>query len=82
MPQTAAKLIQEKSVSLCFDFPPILSSILKAATEEHLDIRSLRAVAGLGTPEVIEQLSIRNWRLLLLHVRADRDLLPGHHGAI
>ncbi len=53
--KAAAKLIQEKGVSLCFDFPPILSSILKAATEEHLDIRSLRAVAGLGTPEVIEQ---------------------------
>lgn len=52
---TAAKLIQKKGVSLCFDFPPILSSILKAAAEEHLDIRSLRAVAGLGTPEVIEQ---------------------------
>ena len=53
--KTAAKLIQEKGVSLCFDFPPILSSILQAAAEEHLDIRSLRAVTGLGTPEVIEQ---------------------------
>ena len=53
--KTAARLIQEKGVSLCFDFPPILDSILKAATEEHLDIRSLRAVVGLGTPEVIEQ---------------------------
>lgn len=53
--KTAAKLIQEKGVSLCFDFPPILSSIIQAATEENFDIRSLRAVVGLGTPEVIEQ---------------------------
>jgi acyl-CoA synthetase (AMP-forming)/AMP-acid ligase II len=51
----AATLIQDKAVSLCFDFPPILDSILKAASEANLDIRSLRAVVGLGTPEVIEQ---------------------------
>lgn len=51
----AAKLIEEKGVSLFFDFPPILDSILKAATEENVDISSLRGVVGLGTPEVIEQ---------------------------
>jgi long-chain acyl-CoA synthetase len=50
-----ATLIQEKGGSLCFDFPPILDSILKAATEASLDIHSLRAVVGLGTAEVIEQ---------------------------
>jgi acyl-CoA synthetase (AMP-forming)/AMP-acid ligase II len=55
----AAALIQGKSVSLCFDFPPILDSILKAAAEANLDIRSLRAVVGLGTPEVIEQFESR-----------------------
>jgi acyl-CoA synthetase (AMP-forming)/AMP-acid ligase II len=53
--KTAAKLIQEKGVSLCFDFPPILDSILKAAKEENATIRSLKTVVGLGTPEVIEQ---------------------------
>lgn len=53
--KAAAELIQNKGVSLFFDFPPILTSILKAAMEENLDIRSLRAVAGLGTPDVIEQ---------------------------
>jgi long-chain acyl-CoA synthetase len=51
----AAKLIQEKGATVFFDFPPILDSIVKAATEEHLDISSLRAVVGLGTKEVIEQ---------------------------
>lgn len=53
--KTAAALIQDKGVSLCFDFPPILDGILKAAKEENFSIRSLRAVVGLGTPEVIEQ---------------------------
>ncbi|MGB3210094.1 MAG: AMP-binding protein [Desulforhopalus sp.] len=51
----AAKLIQKEGVTVFFDFPPILDSLLKAAKEEHLDISSLRAVIGLGTPEVIEQ---------------------------
>jgi acyl-CoA synthetase (AMP-forming)/AMP-acid ligase II len=51
----AARLIQDNSVSLFFDFPPILASILKAATEEDYDISSLKAIVGLGTPEVIEQ---------------------------
>jgi acyl-CoA synthetase (AMP-forming)/AMP-acid ligase II len=52
--KTAAELIQEKGVSLFFDFPPILDSVLKAAAEGHCNISSLRAVVGLGTPDVIE----------------------------
>ncbi len=52
--KTAASLIQDKGVSLFFDFPPILDSILKAAKENQLEICSLRAVVGLGTPEVID----------------------------
>lgn len=51
----AAKMIQEKGATVFFDFPPILDSIVKAAAEEDLDISSLRAIVGLGTPEVIEQ---------------------------
>jgi len=51
----AAELIQENGVSVFFDFPPILDSILKAAAENSLDISSLRSIVGLGTPEVIEQ---------------------------
>ncbi len=52
--RTAAQLIQDKGVSLFFDFPPILDSILKAAGEDTFDLSSLKAVIGLGTPEVIE----------------------------
>ncbi|MGI9569144.1 MAG: AMP-binding protein, partial [Desulfobulbia bacterium] len=51
----AAKLIQNSSVSLFFDFPPILDTILKAAKDDSYDISSLRAVIGLGTPETIQQ---------------------------
>ena len=51
----AAKLIQDSGVSLFFDFPPILDTILQAAQDENYDISSLRAVIGLGTPEKIEQ---------------------------
>jgi acyl-CoA synthetase (AMP-forming)/AMP-acid ligase II len=51
----AAKLIQDSGVTLFFDFPPILDTILKAAQDENYDISSLRAVIGLGTPETIEQ---------------------------
>ena len=51
----AAKLIQDSEVSLFFDFPPILDTILKAAKDESYDISSLRAVIGLGTPETIQQ---------------------------
>lgn len=50
-----AKIIEEKAATLFFDFPPILDSILKAAAEDERDISSLRAIVGLGTPEVIEQ---------------------------
>ncbi len=53
--KTAAKLIVESGVSLFFDFPPILDSLLKAAAEEHLQLRSLRAVVGLGTQATIEE---------------------------
>ncbi|MGI9535596.1 MAG: AMP-binding protein [Desulfocapsaceae bacterium] len=51
----AAKLIQDSGVSLFFDFPPILDTVLKAAKNESYDISSLRAVIGLGTPETIQQ---------------------------
>ncbi len=48
-------MIEDKGATLFFDFPPILDSILKAAAEDNRDISSLRAIVGLGTPEVIEQ---------------------------
>jgi long-chain acyl-CoA synthetase len=51
----AAQLIEKKGATVAFDFPPILDSILKAAVEGKYDISSMRAVVGLGTPEVIKQ---------------------------
>lgn len=51
----AAQLIQDNGVNFFFDFPPILESILKAGKEQGKDLSSLRAVVGLGTPEVIDQ---------------------------
>lgn len=51
----AVGLIEEFRVSLLFDFPPILASLLKSAKEEKKDISSLKTVAGLGTPEDISE---------------------------
>ncbi|MFP4650608.1 MAG: AMP-binding protein [Desulfobacterales bacterium] len=50
----AAGLTEEFGASLLFDFPPILSSLLKAAADENRDISSLRSVVGLGTAEDIK----------------------------
>ena len=49
----AALLIEKHRVNLLFDFPPILDSIITSAKDGNKDISSLRAVVGLGTPEVI-----------------------------
>jgi len=51
----AAGLIEEFGVSLFFDFPPILASILKAAGEKKRSLSTLRSVMGLGTPEDIDR---------------------------
>jgi len=51
----AVDLIEEKKVSFLFEFSPILSSILEQAEKRNKDISSLRAVAGLDTPETIEK---------------------------
>jgi acyl-CoA synthetase (AMP-forming)/AMP-acid ligase II len=53
--EKAVELIQEKKVSLFFDFSPILASILEAHVQTGKDIKSLRAVMGLDTPETIEK---------------------------
>lgn len=49
----AVDLVARHRVSLFFDFPPILDSLLKAAGE-GADLSSLRAVVGLGTAETID----------------------------
>lgn len=51
----AAKLIEENGATIFFDFPPILDSILKAAEKAQKNLSSLRAIIGLGTPEVIDR---------------------------
>lgn len=51
--ETAVQLIEEKRISLLFDFPPILASILETAEKNNRDLGSLRCVIGLGTPQDI-----------------------------
>ena len=51
----AVDFIEEFNVSLLFDFPPILASVLKAAEEKESSLSSLRLVMGLGTPEDIDK---------------------------
>ena len=50
----AVELIAKKNISLMFDFSPILSAILEEQEKTGTDIRSLRAVLGIETPETIE----------------------------
>jgi long-chain acyl-CoA synthetase len=51
----AVQLVEEKKISLLFDFPPILASILQKAQVDGKNIGSLRAVIGLGTEQDITQ---------------------------
>jgi len=53
--EQAVALIEEHKVSLMFEFSPILSSILEEQEKSGRDIKTLRAVAGLDTPETIEK---------------------------
>jgi long-chain acyl-CoA synthetase len=51
----AVELIARRNASLMFDFSPILASLLEEAEKSRTDIRSLRAVLGLDTPDTIEK---------------------------
>jgi len=51
----AVELIADKKISVLFDFSPILASILEQHEETGKDIKSLRAVMGLDSPETIEK---------------------------
>ena len=51
----AVDLIQEKKVTMLFDFAPILASILDSQKKTGKDIKTLRMVAGLDSPETIER---------------------------
>jgi long-chain acyl-CoA synthetase len=54
-PTQAVTLIEEKKVSVMFDFSPILGSVLEAAEKSGQDISSLQHVIGLESPDVIEK---------------------------
>ena len=54
----AVELIEDKKVSIFMEFPPILGSILKEHEKTKKKIRSLRAVAGLESPETIEKYQV------------------------
>ena len=51
----AVNLIQEKKVSILFNFPPILASILEQQEKMRNNINSLKKVAGIDSPETIEK---------------------------
>ena len=53
--EKAVELIETKKVTLFFDFSPILASILEQQEKTSQNIKSLRAVMGLDTPETIEK---------------------------
>jgi len=53
--EQAVRLIAEKKASVLIEFPPILSSILEQHEKTGIDISSLRAVAGLESPQTIEK---------------------------
>ncbi len=54
-PETAARLIEEHRISLMFDFPPILASVLASAEAGGRNLGSLHSVIGLGTAQDIEK---------------------------
>jgi acyl-CoA synthetase (AMP-forming)/AMP-acid ligase II len=51
----AVGLIEEKGVTVLFDFSPILASILEAHENTGKDIRTLQKVLGLESPQNIEK---------------------------
>jgi len=51
----AVELIEQKKVSVIFDFAPILSSILAESEKSGRSIQSLQHVPGLESPDVIEK---------------------------
>jgi long-chain acyl-CoA synthetase len=54
-PTQAAELIEEKKVSVMFDFAPILASIMEQAEKAGKNIRTLKRIAGLESPGIIEK---------------------------
>jgi acyl-CoA synthetase (AMP-forming)/AMP-acid ligase II len=53
--EEAVNLIEDRKVTMLFDFAPILATILDNQEKRGKDISSLRVVAGLDSPETIER---------------------------
>jgi long-chain acyl-CoA synthetase len=53
--ERAVDLIETRKATVFFDFSPILSSIIEQHEKTGRDIKSVRAVMGLDTPETIEK---------------------------
>jgi long-chain acyl-CoA synthetase len=53
--ERAVELIEEKKVSVMFDFAPILASVLETAEKTGKDISTLKHVVGLESPDIIEK---------------------------
>jgi acyl-CoA synthetase (AMP-forming)/AMP-acid ligase II len=51
----AAELIEEKKASFLYEFTPILSLIMEEAEKNNKNIKSLRAVTGIDTPDTIKK---------------------------
>ena len=54
-PPQAVNLIGQNNVSLLMEFSPMLSSILEHSKKTGQDISTLRAVAGIDSPDTIER---------------------------
>jgi acyl-CoA synthetase (AMP-forming)/AMP-acid ligase II len=53
--EEAVHLIEQKKITMLFDFAPILATMLDNQEKSGKDISSLRIVAGLDSPETIER---------------------------
>ena len=51
----ALDLIQGKKVSFMMVFSPVLATLLEESARKKVDLRTLRAVTGIDTPETIEK---------------------------
>jgi acyl-CoA synthetase (AMP-forming)/AMP-acid ligase II len=74
--EQAVRLIAEKKASVLIEFPPILASILEQHEKTGADISSLRAVAGLESPETIEKyLKITGGKFYVLYGQTETSCL-------
>lgn len=59
-PHALSRLIDEEKGSLMGTFPPMLSTLLDAATEQGTTLHSLRIVHGIDAPETIARLRAKH----------------------